>query len=177
MFLQLPDIWVVLLNVLGIPLAHLGCSWTFTRLPARWFDPAGRLFRIQPWERKGRIYDSFLRVKRWKRLLPDAAPWFGGFAKRTLRGAEPAYLHAFRLETCRSEAAHYAQIIAISLFLIWTPWPAAAVLPAYALLSNLPCIILQRHNRLRLTRIYPHALRHSAARRTLAFNPAGSFFS
>ena len=156
MLLPLPDLWIVVLNVVGIPLAHFGCSWAFTRLPSRLFDPGRAIFRIRSWERGGWLYGSLLQVRRWKHLLPDAAPWFGGFAKRNLRSADPAFLRTFRVETCRGEAAHYAQIITISLFVLWTPWPAAALIVVYAFLSNLPCIVLQRHNRLRLERILGH---------------------
>lgn len=152
MLLELSSLWVALLNVLGIPAAHFGLSWAFTRMPAAWFRPGTRPFRRWPGERLW-IYEQVWRVRSWKDRLPDAAAWFGGFAKRRLDRRDADYLQRFRIETCRGEAAHWAQWIVISGFVIWTPWPWALVLPGYAALSNLPCILLQRHNRLRLDQV------------------------
>lgn len=149
MWLELSHRWVALLNVLGIPAAHFGLSWAFTRMPVRWFRPEAFPFRCWPGE-SAAMYDRGFGVKRWKGLLPDAAGWFGGFPKAGLRSRDRAYLERFRVETCRGEAAHWAQWIVITGFMVWTPWPWALVLPVYAALSNLPCILLQRQNRRRL---------------------------
>ncbi len=152
MWIELSNVWVAVLNVAGIPAAHFGLSWLFTRMPASWFRPAAFPFARWPGESAG-TYDRWFRVKRWKHLLPDAAGWFGGFPKAGLRSRDAAYLEQFRIETCRGEAAHWAQWLVISGFIIWTPWPWALVLPVYAILMNLPCILLQRQNRLRLGRL------------------------
>jgi glycosyl-4,4'-diaponeurosporenoate acyltransferase len=151
MWLELPNFWIVVLNALGIPAIHLGLSWWFTKLDRARFDPDSWLYRERPWEARGRIYQTLFHIRRWKHLLPDAAPWFDGFAKGKLADKDPAYLRAFIAETCRGEAAHYAQIPGILFTLIWNPWPVAAiVMIVYAVLSNLPCLILQRFTRARL---------------------------
>lgn len=152
MWLELSHAWVAVLNSIGIPIAHFGLSWLFTRMPDEFFCPRSALFRRWPGETIG-LYERVFRVKSWKRLLPDAAGWFGGFAKRSLKSRDPGYLRRFRIETCRGEAAHWAQWVVITAFVIWTPWPWALILPVYAALSNLPCILLQRHNRLRLDKV------------------------
>lgn len=152
MWLSLPNHWIVILNVLGIPAVHFGVSWWFTRLPRSWFDPDGVPFRPLPGE-SSRVYRRGFGIGVWKEWLPDAGPWFGGFAKKRLAGADSAFLEAFRVETCRSEAAHVAQVLGLLGFLVWNPWPASLVIVIYALASNLPCILLQRHNRLRISRI------------------------
>lgn len=151
MWLELSNLWIVILNALGIPAIHLGVSWWFTKLDRSWFDPSSRLFRERRIEEGGRVYQTLFRIRQWKPLLPDAAPWFDGFAKGKLGSKDPDYLRAFIAETCRGEAAHYAQIPALLLTLIWNPWPVAAiVMIVYAVLSNLPCLILQRFTRARL---------------------------
>jgi glycosyl-4,4'-diaponeurosporenoate acyltransferase len=153
MWVELPDLWIVILNVVGIPVIHLGISWVFTRMKRERFDPESFLFRSRKWEHAGAIYQNLFRIRAWKDLLPDAAPWFNGFAKRKLSDRDPEYLRAFIAETCRSEAAHYAQIPGILLTLIWNPWPVAAVVMiVYSILSNLPCLLLQRFTRIRLRR-------------------------
>ena len=171
MWIELPGAWIVILNVIAIPAIHLGVSWLFTRLPGSWFRAGSMVFRSRRWEREGRTYERLFGVRLWKDLLPDAAPWFDGFPKQHLMGRDPGYLRAFRTETCRGEAAHYAQIPAIMAVLAWNPWPVAAtVIILYAFLSNLPCIIVQRHTRLRLG----HLLAALAAKRRDSPPPQGS---
>lgn len=153
MWLELPNLWIAVLNLLAVPAIHLGVSWCFTKMERARFDPSAPLFRERPWEAGGEIYQRLFRIRAWKHLLPDAAPWFDGFAKGRLADKDPAYLRAFVAETCRGEAAHYAQVPALLLTLVWNPWPvAAAVMAVYSLLSNLPCVLLQRFTRARLRR-------------------------
>ena len=152
MWLELPPLWIGLLNALGIPIAHFGISWLFTKMPLSFFPPSTLLYRPFPGETTS-FYDHIFRPRSWKRHLPDAAPWFGGFRKKNLTTADTEFLTTFRAETCRSEAAHWAQMIVIASFVVWTPWPWALVIIFYAFLSNLPCIILQRQNRLRFTKL------------------------
>lgn len=151
MLLELSNLWIVILNVIGIPAIHLGISWIYTQMPQERFNTQSFLFKTRGWEKGGRIYQKLFRIRKWKHLLPDAAPWFHGFAKGKLSRRDPDYFRAFIAETCRGEAAHYAQIPGIMLTLIWNPWPVAAiVMIVYAFLSNLPCLILQRFTRARL---------------------------
>ncbi|MEM1441470.1 MAG: hypothetical protein AAGF67_03955 [Verrucomicrobiota bacterium] len=151
MLLDLSNLWIVILNVIGIPAIHLGISWIYTQMSRDSFNPDSPIFRHRSWEDRGQIYQRLFRIRRWKHLLPDAAPWFDGFAKGKLSDKDPAYLRAFIAETCRGEAAHYAQIPGIILTLIWNPWPVAAiVMIVYAFLSNIPCVLLQRFTRARL---------------------------
>lgn len=152
MWLELPYLWIGLLNGLGIPISHFGLSWLFTRMPLAWFPPERFPYRPFPPETAA-SYDRVFHVKSWKSLLPDAGPWFGGFAKKNLKSASPEFLALYRAETCRSEAAHWAQIFVIAAFILWTPMPWATIILFYAIASNLPCIILQRQNRLRLSKI------------------------
>lgn len=154
MWIELPNVWIVVLNVLVVPSIHLGVSWWFTRMPQAAFDAGSFLFRQRKWENGGAFYHAVFRIRQWKRLLPDAAPWFNGFAKRNLNEKDPEYLRAFRKETCRGEAAHYTQAVVLMVTLVWNPWPVAAVVMAvYAVLSNLPCILIQRFTRCRLNHL------------------------
>jgi len=151
MWVELSNLWIVILNVIGVPAIHLLVSWIFTRLPATGFRPSSSLFRERNWEAGGKVYQRLFLIRRWKGLIPDAAPWFDGFAKGKLRDKDPDYLRDFIRETCRGEAAHYVQIPALLLTLAWNPWPVAAlVIMIYALLSNLPCVLLQRFTRARM---------------------------
>ena len=151
MLVELSPLWIALANVIAIPIIHLGLSWLYTRIPAVSFDPKSVIFRNRGWESGGDIYQSVFGIRRWKKHLPDAAPWFGGFAKGSLRDKDRSHLEQFIVETCRGEAAHYAQVAGLWVTVVWNTWPIAAlVMIIYAVLSNLPCILLQRFTRARL---------------------------
>lgn len=154
MLINLPSHWIWVLNMVAIPVIHLGISWVFTRMKRERFPPDSVFFRSRRWEKGGAVYQTLFWIRSWKDRLPDAATWFNGFAKRNLGDRDPEYLRAFIGETCRSEAAHAVQLSALLITLIWNPWPTSAVIMIlYAILSNLPCLLVQRFTRLRLRRL------------------------
>jgi glycosyl-4,4'-diaponeurosporenoate acyltransferase len=148
--IELPIGWIVALNIGGWLVIQLGLAWLFTRMPATWFRPGAGC----GWEEGGRFYEQVFRIKQWKDRLPDAARWFGGgFAKGSLAGADPGYLRRFVCETWRGELCHWCAIACIPLFFLWNPWWGNWIIVAYAVAANLPCILVQRYNRLRFRRV------------------------
>jgi len=148
--IELPTWLVIVLNVAGWPVIQFSLAWLFTRMPVHWFNPAAG----RAWEQGGRIYERFFGIKRWKDWLPDAARWFGGgFAKGSLAGLDPDYLCRFIRETWRGELCHWFALGGTPLFFLWNPFWADLVMVAYGLAANLPCILAQRYNRLRLRRL------------------------
>jgi len=148
---KLPVGWVVALNVAGWPVIHLAVAWVFTRLPARLFENERHSPRPRAWEAK--LYVRFIGVRRWKQLLPDGAPWLKGFAKRNLQSIDAEYLQTFIGETRRGEAAHWVMLLAGGVFFLWNPLWADAVMAGYAVAANVPCIVTQRYNRIRLEKV------------------------
>jgi glycosyl-4,4'-diaponeurosporenoate acyltransferase len=146
--------WIVLAaNVLGWPVIHIAVSAWATRWPAARFDPAAPLYRERAWERGGALYERLFRIRAWKRRLPDAGALFpGGFRKSTLAGRDAAYLDRFARETCRGELVHWITLAFAPLFFAWNPPWAMAVMAAYGVLANVPCILAQRYNRIRMAR-------------------------
>ena len=148
--IELPVIWTVTLNVtlwVGIQLA---LAWGFIRMPAAWFDAPTGAFAF---ETRG-FYQRWLGVKHWKDLLPDGARWFGGgFAKNALLATDSAYLLEFIRETRRGELCHRCALLFIPIFFLWNPWWGDLVIITYAIIANLPCLIAQRYNRIRLRRL------------------------
>ena len=154
MLIALPVGWVVVIDIAAWLVLHLGLAWAGTQLPERLFEPGQWWCRERAWERDGRLYATVFGVRRWKRLLPDGAALFkGGFPKSRLRAGDPAYLARFARETCRGEAVHWAVLASSGLFFIWNPWWAGLIMVVYGLAANVPCILTQRYNRIRLLRL------------------------
>jgi glycosyl-4,4'-diaponeurosporenoate acyltransferase len=151
MLIRLPAAWIVSLNIAGWLFIQLGLAWAFTQMPSGWFNPGA----ARDWEEDGRYYERTFAIKRWKDRLPDGARWFsGGFAKGVLSARDPDYLRRFIRETRRSELCHQMAIYCAPVFSLWNPWWATLVIFVYAVAANLPCILVQRYNRVRLTRIF-----------------------
>lgn len=144
--IELPWVWVAVLNVVLWPLLQLGWAWAFTRMPGGWFQAPGPC----AWEKGGGVYERWFDVRRWKDRLPDGAAWFGGAGKKNLPARNPAALAAFARETWRGELCHWTVIAMTPVFFLWNPVWADIVMVVYALASNLPCVIAQRYNRARI---------------------------
>jgi glycosyl-4,4'-diaponeurosporenoate acyltransferase len=140
-------------NVLGWPILHIAIGFIALRVPPHIFARDTWLTAPRLWEQDGHVYRDWLAIRKWKYLLPDAAPWLGGFAKRKLRKSNPAYLAQFLIETRRAEIGHWLMLGCLPIFFIWNPPWARWVIAVYALAANLPCILAQRYNRLVLKRI------------------------
>lgn len=144
--IEMPWVWVAVLNVVLWPVLQLGSAWAFTRMPAEWFQAPGPW----AWEKGGSVYERWFHVRWWKDYLPDGAAWFGGAGKKNLPGRNPAALAAFARETWRGELCHWTVIAMTPLFFLWNPLWADIVMVVYALAANLPCVIAQRYNRARI---------------------------
>ena len=143
-------------NAVAWPVIQLGLARAGERIPARWLNQDRALFRIRAGESDGRLYERLFRIRRWKDLLPDGTRITGsGFSKSRLSRRDRAYLTTFREKACRGELVHLAALLATPLFLLWNPQWVMPVHAAYALLANLPCILVQRYNRARLARVLP----------------------
>jgi len=127
------------------PFIQLTVSAVFVRLPRRLFGQNNMLTRQWSLEHSIRFYRTIF-VPRWKKLLPDGAPWVGGTAKRVSAFSQ-ADVSLYLCETRRAEMAHWLQLAFASICWLWNPVWAALVMTAYAVLTNIPCIFAQRYNR------------------------------
>jgi glycosyl-4,4'-diaponeurosporenoate acyltransferase len=144
-------IWAA--NIMGWPVIHVGVSFVTLRLPQKLFAHDTWLTVPRRWERDGRLYREVFAIRAWKSMLPDGAPWLGGFAKKRLHQRDPCYIARFLAETRRAELAHWCMVCCLPVFFLWNPPWACCVMTAYALAANLPCILAQRYNRIVLVRL------------------------
>ncbi len=138
-------------DILGWPILQLSIASASLHIPQRSFTPLRSPSRFEA--REIDLYRRILRIQKWKHLLPDGAGWIGGpFPKRRLAFHDPAYLRRFALEARRGELAHWCMLFCFPIFYLWNPPWASAVMTLYALIANLPCIIVQRYNRIAILR-------------------------
>lgn len=110
-----------------------------------------RLLRPRDWEDRGNFYDRVFHVRIWKSRLPSAGTVFGdGFSLNRVRSLDCFYLNRWVLETYRAEITHWATLFLVVLFFLWNPPIGWLINLIYALIANLPCIIVQRYNRPRV---------------------------
>jgi glycosyl-4,4'-diaponeurosporenoate acyltransferase len=134
------------------------------RLPADRLATDGPLTRLRAVERDGRIYER-LRIRRWKDRLPELGDAFpGGVSKRVLRSRTSADLRRLAAETRRAELVHWAIPAIVPVFVVWNPPALTAAMVAYAVVANLPCLVVQRYNRGRLLRVLAGRERRVTAR-------------
>lgn len=152
--IHLPTFWTVLLDIAVWFVIHMGVVAAMVSLPVDVFDPGSRLFRARRWERGGRLYENVFRVRAWKDLLPDGADLlrWRSFRKRHFERATVDYLRRFTRETCRAESTHFLTMIWAPLFFLWNPVWVGWLMVFYALAENMPLILVQRYNRIRLVR-------------------------
>jgi len=154
MLVHLPTFITILIDIAAWFVIHIGVSYIMSRQPLASFNKNSWFYRKRDWERNGKLYERLFRLKSWKRRLPDGAVIFkNGFEKKHLKETNKDYLDAFIRETCRAELTHWIVFLFGPLFFIWNLWWVGIVMILYATIANLPCVITQRYNRIRLQRI------------------------
>jgi glycosyl-4,4'-diaponeurosporenoate acyltransferase len=112
------------------------------------------VYRTREWEKNGDFYDEKLKVKKWKKRVPELGDFVKGvFPKKYIKEYTTEYLSEYLLESCKAELTHWAIIFSALVFALWNDlWDAAAMLVISAVL-NIPFIVIQRYNRPRIMKI------------------------
>ena len=115
-------------------------------------DPESFLFREQPWELGGKIYEK-LNIKQWQAKIPDVSKVLGRWMprKKLKIGLTAENVRTMIRETCTAELVHnLLNIAGLWLLNLWSGLGGIIMYLVYFLLGNLPFIIVQRYNRPRL---------------------------
>lgn len=147
---------LVLVNFLFWIIVMFGAGIVVHFLPDWFYDCENIIFRPRRIEREGEIYSSLFGIKKWKDKLPECGEFFkfNPFNKKKLqRMKDPDYFRRFILETCRAEMTHLIPIAMYPLCLFWNDYPASLYMLIFVLVTNLPFLIIQRYNRIRLMRV------------------------
>jgi glycosyl-4,4'-diaponeurosporenoate acyltransferase len=154
MIIHLSSLWMLLLDFIAWLVINLSVAGILSRLRSESFSTETWLFKERNWEKQSRLYERLFKIKKWKSWLPDGAEVSRkAFKKKHLQTADSAYLKVFILETCRAEILHLIIFLFGFIFFIWNPWYVGIIMIVYAALTNMPCILTQRYNRIRLKRL------------------------
>ncbi|MCS5699240.1 hypothetical protein NZK32_09335 [Cyanobium sp. FGCU-52] len=124
------------------------------RLQAGALARDGVLTRPRPWGESTDGYERRLGIRFWKNRLPDAGNALpGGVPKASLVTRNRQSLERLVAETRRAELVHLALWPLWLVTLLWLPPAGVLINLLFATLFNLPCLWLQRYNRLRLQQL------------------------
>ena len=154
--IDLPAGWTVLLIVFLWPTLQMAAAELSRRLPDRLFDYQLPFYRSRPWEKEGKIYQTWFKIRRWKPYLPDGGAIIpGGYAKKHLTDYSAENLERFLNESCRAEFSHWVALSLFWLFGLIGPPVILVFMLIYALAVNMPCIMAQRFVRPRILKVKP----------------------
>ena len=138
-------VWAVIQAI--IPLLCL-------RISDKWLSTSSVLFRTYEWERGGEFYNQVFKIRKWKHLLPDGgAVVKNGFKKKNIDATSKETLRKFNVESCRAELVHWLLILPFWVIGFIGPPFVIPIMLLYALVANVPCIIAQRYNRPRVSKL------------------------
>jgi glycosyl-4,4'-diaponeurosporenoate acyltransferase len=154
MIIHLSSLSMLLLDFIAWLVINLSVAGVISRLRSDSFDAETWLFKERNWEKQSGLYERLFKIKKWKGWLPDGAEVSRkAFKKKHLQTADSLYLGVFILETCRAEILHWIIFLFGFVFFIWNPWYVGIIMIVYAGITNLPCILTQRYNRIKLKRL------------------------
>lgn len=107
-----------------------------------------------PFEANGTFYEKYLKIHLWKDLIPQFSKMFHfGYRKDKIPVRDIPHYEMFMIETIRAEITHILLILFSPLYYICFSkgWALFAVMAS--IIANLPCIVIQRYNRIRISKI------------------------
>jgi glycosyl-4,4'-diaponeurosporenoate acyltransferase len=151
---QLPDWIILVLCFVGWLIWSVFIGFIGHLLPLTFLETDTCLTQLQFWEQDRHWYEKVLRIKLWKDRLPEAGGFFqGGFSKNSIRGGNYTVMSRFLAETRRAEYVHIAIWLFCLVTILWTPRWGFLINLVVGTALNLPCLWVQRYNRLRLQRL------------------------
>ena len=148
-----PFLKVLIINIFLGTVWHIAMLYWCVFRKTTAFDSNKKIYRPRKWEKDGKFYSDVLKINRWKDFLPQYVGK-GGFSKEHLdNNVSIEYLDRFILETCRGEWNHSMNCTFTFVLLVLNSLPMGIILSILLILGNLPFIVIQRYNRLRLQKL------------------------
>jgi glycosyl-4,4'-diaponeurosporenoate acyltransferase len=149
-----PGLWQgIVLNSVVWMLTHYLAGQVITLTSYRIHNPGRFPYRTMPCETES-LYRRLFLITLWKRFLPEGSViFFGGFnLKKVESMAESGKIERYMRESCKAELIHLLDLGLIPLTLFFNYWWGHIIVVVALTAVNIPCILSQRYNRLRLQR-------------------------
>ncbi|KHE68188.1 hypothetical protein [Halobacillus sp. BBL2006] len=144
---------MIIMNIVAWLFIHLSVSFLVSQCPESFIMSFPKVYRLKRWEKNGNIYER-LKIKKWKHRLPEARKWVNqGKGKTGIYLRNVTDFHTFKMQTNRSELSHWLQMLPAPFFFLFNPPWAGWIMMLYAVLFNLPFIMVQRYNRARIEKL------------------------
>ncbi|MDD6307859.1 MAG: hypothetical protein PUB07_00645 [Clostridia bacterium] len=142
--------------LLGVTLLGIISHFVGEALPRGLFFPDKFPYAFSTWEKNGKFYQK-ISIRRWKRYLPDKSHLIHSMVKKSLEnGYNILYMQQLLKETCVAECMHDCLLLLSPLFALYIQRPWGTIFAVLYAVSHLPCILVQRYNRMRLLRVIDH---------------------
>ena len=141
---------LIYLGVLGI------LAFPFGRvLAGKQWDPYKFPFKEYEWEDGGKIYERYLKIKKWKTKVPDVSKMLPGIVPRkTIKNPDKKEIDGMIQETCVAELTHIILCpCSIPVIFIMNNIIGYIILFVNVVFGNLSFAVIQRYNRFRYLRV------------------------
>ncbi|OZT14216.1 glycosyl-4,4'-diaponeurosporenoate acyltransferase [Priestia aryabhattai] len=150
--MNVSPVFITCINISAWLFFHMAASYVCGIIPITFFEKDYLIFKRMKWETDDKYKKVW--IHKWKILLPDAGKVMKqGFYKKTWESRSAEYTVRFLMETKRAELTHWMSICPAFLFFLWNSPSVGWVMVCYACVVNIPFIIIQRYNRIRIARI------------------------
>lgn len=129
-------------------------TYISNKVPEAVYYYKGWLFKEREWEKGGQFYQDKLKVKNWKKHMPELGDFVKSvFPKKYIREYSKEYLLVYLTESCKAELTHWAIILSTLIMGLWNDFNMTLLMLIIAFSLNIPFVIIQRFNRPRILRI------------------------
>lgn len=139
----------------------LVAGFFFAVIPKKVFYRLSPLFKERRYEKGGIFYNKYFKINQWKDKLPQFSELTRfGFKKASLNNISDEYLEIFKTETMRAELTHFVLIILSPLYVFVKPDILHILTLTGCILGNIPFIMIQRYNRIRIIKLQSRLKNH-----------------
>tara|TARA_B100002019_G_C21220936_1_gene574709 strand:+ start:898 stop:1437 length:540 start_codon:yes stop_codon:yes gene_type:complete len=145
------NLWITItLDIVLWFIFHLGAAKIAVMIPDHFYEkPIPNYVKTKPIEKF--FLKKIFQVNKWKKFSPDGGAYFKkGFSKRYLKEKNLYYYEKFLIETRRAELTHYLAMVLSPIFFIFNPNWIGWNMVAFAIIFNLPFILIQKYNQPRI---------------------------
>ncbi|MCX8028415.1 MAG: hypothetical protein N2712_00265 [Brevinematales bacterium] len=154
------DIWflvfMIIVNSVFWISVHFFSGYLVHFIPKSFYTGNNPLFKERFWEFNGKLYEKVFLIKLWKDRLPEAGELLSinPFNKKKFLSRDKEYISRFITETCRAELSHLLPFLFLPISFVWNNFiEAMVVMVLYCVVANIPFVMIQRYNRIRLSKL------------------------